>query len=99
MEPPRQSYAVQRPRPQALEPYSLGLSHSALFSVCSIAVGIMILPKPQHPVCAVRSAQALACRVAGGWVAQMTGGVLARYKLSHVLMAVTKANWLVGLAR
>lgn len=36
-------------------------------------------------------------RVVGGWSAEMTGAVLARHELSHVLMAFTKAGWLVGL--
>lgn len=33
----------------------------------------------------------------GDDVSEMTGAVLVRRELSHVLMAITKAGWLVGL--
>lgn len=74
----------------------LGLSHPALFFVHSIAIlGIVAHQKPQHrPFCTVRSVEALACKVVGGWSAEMTGGVLARHTVSLVLMVVTKAGWL-----
>lgn len=40
----------------------------------------------------------MSCRAVGGLSAEMTGAVAATRELSHVLMAVTKAGWLVGLA-